>query len=264
MESTHCVNCGRELSPDFNTCPGCGQKTSIHRFTLPHFLHEFFHAFTHADRGAFVLLRELAVRPGVVLQEYIVEGKRKKYFNPFTLLIIILGFSVFMNSVFHPYQKNNAMIDKQIQTAETAEKKAIFQHISKKMNEVNEFLEKKTNIVIFFTVPVMALAFWLVFKGKGFNYAEHLVAYFILTSMLSLFSSLTLVPLMSVLSDELFFWGAIINLIAQLAYTSYAYTKFLKLKSFGEILMVSVANIMGIALWMVVLMIAMFIYIVLS
>lgn len=55
------------------------------------------------------------------------------------------------------------MIEKQIKTAETAEKKAILQHISKKMNEVNEFLEKKTNIVIFFTVPVMALAFWLVF-----------------------------------------------------------------------------------------------------
>ncbi|MFZ6024840.1 MAG: hypothetical protein ACOYVG_10370 [Bacteroidota bacterium] len=89
--------------------------------------------------------------------------EKKKYFNPFTLLIIILGFSVFMNSVFHPYQKNNAMIEKQIKTAETAEKKAILQHISKKMNEVNEFLEKKTNIVIFFTVPVMALAFWLVF-----------------------------------------------------------------------------------------------------
>lgn len=81
--------------------------------------------------------------------------------------------------------------------------------------------------------------------------------------MLSLFSSLTLIPLMSVLSDKLFFL-AIFNLIVQLAYTSYAYTKFLKLKGFGEIFMVSVANIMGIALWMVVLMIAMFIYILVS
>lgn len=32
------------------------------------------------------------------------------------------------------------------------------------------------NVLVFITAPLMTLAFWLVFKGKGYNYAEHLVA----------------------------------------------------------------------------------------
>jgi len=31
-----------------------------------------------------MLIRDLALRPGQVLREYIVEFKRAKYFNPFT------------------------------------------------------------------------------------------------------------------------------------------------------------------------------------
>lgn len=261
MRTAECSNCGRELAQDFNVCPNCGQKTAIHRFSVKHIIEEILHAFTHADKGIFPLMRELAVRPGVVLTEYIAEGKRKKYFNPFTFLLIVLGFSVFMNSIFHPFQKNQTLMEKRIETAETAQKKAIFQSVATKTAKMNEFLEKKTNLVIFFTAPFMGLAFWLVFKGKRFNYAEHLVAYLILTSMLSFVSSLTLIPLMSALSEEFFYIGAIGNLIMQLAYTSFAYAKFLQLKGFGEILMVSVANILGITFWMLVMMIGLFVYI---
>lgn len=260
MRTAECSNCGRELAPDFNVCPTCGQKTDIHRFSIKHILEEILHAFTHADKGVFPLMRELAVRPGVVLTEYIAEGKRKKYFNPFTFLLLVLGFSVFMNSIFHPFQKNQTLMEKRIETAETAQKKAIFQSVATKTAKFNEFLEKKTNLVIFFTAPFMALAFWLVFKGKRFNYAEHLLAYLILTSMLSLVSSIAFIPLMSRMSDEFFYVGAIGNLVLQLVYTSFAYATFLQLKGFGEILMVSVANILGITLWMVVLMIALLVY----
>lgn len=260
MESTRCANCGRELTPDFNVCPGCGQKTSIHRFTMPHFLHELLHAFTHADKGALFLLKELIVKPGVVLQEYILEGKRKKYFNPFTLLLIVLGFSVFMNSIFHPFQKNQYITEEQIASAKTQEKKAFYQRITEKQAKVNDFMEKRTNIVTFLIAPVMAFAFWLVFKGKRLNFAEHLVAYLILTSMLSLLSTISFVPLLTLLSRDKFYIVATSNLLIQFVYTSFAYSKFLKLKGFGEILMVTVANILGMVFWLILITIATFVY----
>jgi len=260
MESTHCVNCKRQLNPDFKVCPECGQKVNIHRFTVSHILHELLHAFTHADKGALHLLKELAIRPGTVLQEYILEGKRKKYFNPFTLLLIILGFSVFMNSIFHPFQKNQYITEEQMAKAKTAEAKAIYQRITEGQAKVNAFMEKKTNIMTFITAPIMAFAFWLVFKGKRLNYSEHLVSYLMLTSVLSLISTLTFVPLMTTIHKDWIPVLLAVNLLIQIVYTAYAYTKLLGLKGFGEIIMVAAANILGMFFTMLMVAIATIVY----
>jgi hypothetical protein len=86
MHSTNCKNCDGTLTGNF--CSNCGQTADIHRVTFKHFLHEFFHAFTHTDKGILLLMKELVTRPGYVALEYL-EGKRKKYFNPLTFLIIL-------------------------------------------------------------------------------------------------------------------------------------------------------------------------------
>lgn len=264
MESAHCVNCNRPLSPDFKVCPECGQKIKIHRFTITHILHELLHAFTHADKGALHMLKELAIRPGIVLQEYILEGKRKKYFNPFTLLLIILGFSVFMNSVFHPFQKNQYITQEQMAKAKTKEAKAIYQRVTEGQAKVNAFMEKRTNIMTFITAPIMALAFWLVFKGKKMNYAEHMVAYLMLSCILSLISTISFVPLMTVVPKDWIFLLVGVNLLIQIAYTTYAYTKLLGLKGFGDIIMVAAANILGMFFTMLLVMIATIVFFILS
>jgi len=260
MEPTHCTNCGRQLNPDFKICPECGQKIKIHRFNIGHILHELLHAFTHADKGAFHLLKELVIRPGIVLEEYIVEGKRKKYFNPFTLLLIVLGFSVFMNSIFHPFQKNQYITQEQLAKANTEAKKAVYQRMVEGQAKVNEFMEKRTNIMTFITAPFMALAFWLVFKGKRLNYAEHLVAYLMLNCVLSLISTILFVPLISVLPPHLISIVFVGTLLIQIAYTTYAYTKLLKLKGFWEILMVAVANLLGMFFTILLVMMATIAY----
>ena len=264
MESMHCVNCGQQLNPDFKVCPECGQKTNIHRFNVSHILHELLHAFTHADKGAFRLIKELAVRPGLVLYEYIVEGRRKKYFNPFTLLLLILGFSVFMNSIFHPFEKNGHFIQEKIATANSAAKKAVYQRIAEGQANVNEFMEKKANIVIFITAPIMALSFWLVFKSRRLNFAEHLVAYLMLTCILSLVSTLSFVPLISVVPQKWVFLVVLGNFLIQITYTSYAYTKLLKLKGFREIVLALIANMLGSVLIIMLISILTIIYIILS
>src|ERR1700730_19439583 len=80
MHPTNCLNCGTMLTADDNFCPVCGQKTDTHRISFSHIFHEFFHTLTHADKGVLALLRDLAVKPGMVAAEYI-AGKRKKYFH---------------------------------------------------------------------------------------------------------------------------------------------------------------------------------------
>lgn len=263
MSTGKCPNCDTPIAETFKHCPNCGQSQSLHRFNLRHFFEEIFHAFTHTDKGALLLVKELVLRPSVVLREYIVERKRKKYFNPFTLLLLVLGLTVFMSSIFHPMKNSASVYQEKIATADTQEKKAIMQTIAEKQERINQFMEKKMNVVVFITAPFMALAFWLVFKGKGFNYAEHLVAYLILTSLLSLISSVFFLPMMAYLPFDKVYLVVMANILIQFVYTTYAYSGFLKLKGIGEKMMVIAANILGMGLWLLVLMLITFVYILL-
>lgn len=80
-----CKNCEAPLTGRF--CSNCGQKADIHRITFSHVFHDFIHAFTHADKGFLLLIKKLITKPGIVSKEYL-DGKRKKYFNPLSFLVI--------------------------------------------------------------------------------------------------------------------------------------------------------------------------------
>ena len=87
---SHCLNCGVLLSENQNYCGQCGQKTRPLRLNLRDIATDLLHALLHVDRSVVSLIRQLAVRPGVVAREY-VEGKRKRYFGPFAFLVIMVG-----------------------------------------------------------------------------------------------------------------------------------------------------------------------------
>ncbi|MFZ2906051.1 MAG: DUF3667 domain-containing protein [Cyclobacteriaceae bacterium] len=89
----NCKNCDAPLTGNF--CVNCGQKADIHRITFKNFLRDFFHAFTHTDKGILLLIKELMTKPGHVAKEYL-DGKRKKYFNPLTFLIILSSLYAFL------------------------------------------------------------------------------------------------------------------------------------------------------------------------
>jgi hypothetical protein len=84
--ATTCLNCGTELMDHQNFCPDCGQKTDTPRISFLYLAKEFWAVFAHADKGLFNLVKRLAVNPGRVAIDY-VEGRRKRYFNPFGFLI---------------------------------------------------------------------------------------------------------------------------------------------------------------------------------
>ncbi len=91
-----CLNCHQHYLESYKFCHTCGQKASVHRINT-HFL---IHAFTHADTGIFYLVKELALKPGVVVKEYVV-GARKKYYNPFNFFLITIAISAFLSAYFH-------------------------------------------------------------------------------------------------------------------------------------------------------------------
>lgn len=106
QEAENCLNCHFPLLQKTKFCPDCGQATAVHRLSFSHLLHEMVHFFTHADKGIFYLVRQLARRPGTVIREY-VAGRRKVYFSPLNFFLIAVGMFLFVQTTFKPMRVTN-------------------------------------------------------------------------------------------------------------------------------------------------------------
>jgi uncharacterized protein DUF3667/zinc ribbon protein len=165
MSTPGCLNCGSPLEESARFCPACGQKTDTHRLTVSHILHDFFHAFTHADKGIFHLLGQLAINPGLVAREYI-AGKRKKYFNPFTFFLILMSLFVLSNTYFKPatkaYQPDPAILA----NIRTEAGKQQYLVMSRRGSEIKGIMSRHGNVVALFAVPLFALLSWSFLQAR--------------------------------------------------------------------------------------------------
>ncbi|MGA0555737.1 DUF3667 domain-containing protein [Larkinella sp. VNQ87] len=256
-----CPNCSANLEAPFKYCPTCGQSTHIHRFNLPHIFHEVFHALTHADKGVIYLLKGLATRPGIVAREYILEGKRKKYFNPFTFLVLVLGLTLFFNSVFRPYTQTSRDLVERAKTGQyqsEQERQRIIGFAERRQN-LQAFIEKRNNLILFLAIPIIALVYWLFFLRTGLNYAEHLVAQVFFSSFYSLFTTLVLTPIRPVFPGNNAFNYS--QLGFQLLYLTFAYYQFLPATRPRSILKTALITLVGLLTWGIVSAGASFLYI---
>lgn len=83
-----CKNCGNNFTGKY--CNICGQIASTKRLNLKEIVHDFFHAFTHLESGFIYSAKEMVIRPGHTVREYI-QGKRTSHASPLLMLIIIGG-----------------------------------------------------------------------------------------------------------------------------------------------------------------------------
>lgn len=244
-----CPNCSYELRPNEHYCASCGQSTHIHRFNLPHVFHEIFHALTHADKGVLHLIKELAIRPGVVAREYVLEGKRKKYFNPFTFLVLTVGLVVLSNSVFHPYTHNVATTYSEAAQPELTREQQLQGRIERRQN-LMRFIEKRGNILIFLAVPILAFVYWLFFRRTGINFAEHLVAHVFFMGFYALVNALILVPLFQYLPNKPYY--SMMPLLLQFFYLTFAYISFLPGTTSFKLLKTATATLLALIGWFIV------------
>lgn len=152
-----CRNCGAETTGKY--CHACGQKSHTSRLTLGYFLHEIPHAVFHVDRGFGATLKGLATRPGETINHYL-DGKRARFFNPLTLLVIIAGISAFIFSAL----TFNFGITEAAVAPMNAEKFQRFMQLNFRYYTLSQV----------FYLPLMAAVTWLVFLRNRRTYGEHL------------------------------------------------------------------------------------------
>ncbi len=97
LESAGCANCDRAIAgADQKFCPTCGQPTPAHRIDW-HFLgHELEHSVLHMDRGLFYSLKQLMLRPGHFMRDYI-EGRRGNQAKPLLMLMVMAAVVVLLS-----------------------------------------------------------------------------------------------------------------------------------------------------------------------
>lgn len=84
---TTCKNCSESF--DGNFCPNCGTASHFKRIDKKYIFYELEHSILHIDNGILFTLKELFVRPGKSIRNFIDgEKERIKHFKPLGFLIV--------------------------------------------------------------------------------------------------------------------------------------------------------------------------------
>jgi len=155
----NCLNCDTPTTGAF--CSNCGQKTDTHRITLKHFIfHDLLHGVFHFEKGMVFTIKQALVRPGQAALDYI-NGKRKPYYNVFLLVLIIMGYILFMRHFY------SSMAHEESSTRITPQ---TYNEASKKIDDV---LSQKSKLIVFLFVPLAALNSLILFRRVKLNVLEH-------------------------------------------------------------------------------------------
>lgn len=261
MADSKCLNCEVSLAGQMSFCANCGQKTSVHRYTMSHFFHEVFHAFTHTDKGLFHLLKQLALRPGTTARLYLF-GKRQSYFNPFTFFLILMGLFVVSNNYFKGPTKEVLPDAKILQVMRSPEAKQNYLATLRRVNKASTVFQKKGNVIAMIAVPFISLFSWLFFRKRGFNYAEHLTANMMFVAFSNLVFTAIIFPLQGIFKAGSAFGVILIaGMLLQAVYFSWSYNGLMQLKTTSERMKSFAVSSLCILLWALFSMMAMAVYI---
>jgi hypothetical protein len=154
----YCKNCGSELRDMY--CAHCGQKARTERITLIHLLHEFFHFFTHIERGFLFTSWHMLTVPGKTVKEYI-DGKRRIHQSPISYFVIwTTVYILFLYWTERRFGENIA-IDYKEYYGPVATTRFAISHLS---------------IVLIGMMPFLALYLWLLVTLKQYYYFETMIA----------------------------------------------------------------------------------------
>ena len=167
-KKSSCINCNTEIIGEF--CHNCSQKSTTQRLDIKHFIqHDIIHGVFHFDKGLPFTLKEIILRPALVAQNYI-QGKRVRYYNFFYLTLVIIGFTLLIQSyIGAPILKNNN---------------------PSYVKSIN-FAKENMKYILLSFIPFFAISSRIVYRKVKYNIAEHSIIasicliYFLLYNLLS-------------------------------------------------------------------------------
>ncbi len=261
MHSANCLICNQPLNVSQKFCDRCGQHTKTHRLSVGHVTHEFFHAFTHADTGIIFLIKALDTNPGRMAGEY-VEGKRKKYFSPFSFLLICIGFFVLVNNVIKTYPDPPPPDPKIVAVLPTPAARQNYIGLIERTATASKAVNKHANIITLIAIPLYSLILWLFFKKRGRNFAEIMIAVILFTAFASLCTTILINPFMAYYKGtSIYFYLFLMAIFIQSFYYTWGFSGFFNYRSLLAYFKVWLVLILIFILWIAITMFIFFYYV---
>jgi len=208
-----CKNCDHIFEGNF--CSHCGQNSSVKRISLSNFLSEFSESVFQINRGFFFTIRELSVRPGYSLKEYL-SGKRQQHYKPLAYVLIMSTFYFLISQCMSQDTMLGDMITSFVQGFND-------QNTGIQL-PIQTWLIKNYAYSTLLLLPIFSLASFLSFRKQKINLAEHLVINSYITGQQAIYYTIITIVLNFIESNilELF-------LIAlATSYTGWVYSQLFK------------------------------------
>ena len=173
-EQHRCFTCGQEFKGNY--CPNCGQSARLGRYSFKSTLSQFVEVWGVGDRSVFRTLRDLLLRPGYMIRDYI-SGMRMAYFPPFKLLFLLTAILLVVHSGVNLGGKNShdAFYDERVKPYEKSLGKEVkTEHLTymerwdaalnKILYHINDSTDKRPAVVILVVVLVLTLPIYFFFR----------------------------------------------------------------------------------------------------
>lgn len=157
-------------------CAQCGQSPYKGKLTFKRAMHDFFHAVTNVERGFTHTVIRMTTSPGYVIKDFL-DGKTRPYFFPARYAFILVTISTLIlikTGIFDMSQ--NTFYD-QGEMSDT-------QRIA--TEQIQHYIKQFLNFFVLIQLPFNTLVSWLLFRRRGYNFAEHFVANTYIMGQLSL------------------------------------------------------------------------------
>jgi hypothetical protein len=184
LELHSCLTCGEEYQG--NCCPRCGQSARIGRYSFKNALLLFLDVWGAGNRGMFRTLRDLILRPGYMIRDYI-SGMQMAYFPPFKMYFLLLALALMIDSGLNiqginrekenhseVLQITNQIVNNEKQTEETTQKETdpdrekmkqlAHQDVDWIIDNFWDWLNQHSSFVILAGLLLFSLPLWLLIR----------------------------------------------------------------------------------------------------
>ena len=174
-----CVNCGGHLVATF--CAGCGQRTPA---AADYSLRTLFGAaighVTNYDARLLATLRKLFFRPGQLARDHF-EGRRAQHLDPFRIFVLSNVFAWFVVPHTHMFGFSMKVAPRLAQfsgfwmrlVALRARLAGVT--VAELGRRIDAISAAENSVAVLCLVPLAAAGFWLVLRGRGYRFVQHLV-----------------------------------------------------------------------------------------
>lgn len=197
-EHHECATCGTHF--EGNYCPRCGQSARIGRYSFKKAFLLFLDVWGIGNRGMFRSLRDLILRPGYMIRDYL-RGMQMAYFPPFKLFFLLIALWLLVDTGMNIQginrDKQNKQETEEILTKvvtdkipqEEDEKDREFD--AKVSGKINTFIETHSSAVILASLLLFSLPLYLLFRHSpaipDLRFSECFVAMVYITDMIIIY-----------------------------------------------------------------------------